>query len=140
MKERCGFNSEMLLVVAVMMAVLQLGCSTANHSASFDVKGKVTFDGEPIPVGFIQLIPTGGKGVQGFARIEDGVYDTAGGGQCRGIEPGEHLVKVVGYDGIAYEDDENEVNGNGTLLFPQYQIKKSFEAENTSFDINVPRT
>ena len=127
------------LPLLTMILALVAGCSSTDGTYEINVQGKVTFDGQPIPVGVIQFIPVGGDGSQGFAKIKDGTYDTAAGSPARGINAGEHLVKIVGYDGVAYEDEENEVNGNGSLLFSQYQVKKTFGADDRSFDVNVPR-
>ena len=123
----------------LILALTFLGCSSGQDTADFDVKGLVTFDGEPVPVGYIKFVPVDNDGIQGYARIEKGRYDTSTGGSARGIQAGEHLVKIVGYDGVAYEDEENEVNGNGTLLFSQYQVKKTFMAEDSQFDVKIPR-
>ena len=123
----------------ILLFAVCVGCQSNEDRATLNLQGNVTFDGEPVPVGVIQFIPQSGAGVQGFARIKNGRFNTSA-AKGRGIEPGEHLVKVVGYDGIAYEDPEdNEVNGNGTLLFPQYQVKKTFAPGDRNYDISIPK-
>ena len=126
-----------LALTVVAIGLFIAGCSSSSNVSEIDIKGTITYEGKPIPVGFVQIIPVGGGGVQGYAKIENGVYDTSSGGRARGISSGEHLVKIVGYDGVAYEDDEGEVNGNGTLLFPQYQVKKTFDSD-CVFDVQIP--
>ncbi|UUO08541.1 hypothetical protein M4951_09515 [Blastopirellula sp. J2-11] len=78
-------------------AVMGLGCGREASSLN-RVTGRVTFKGDPVPVGVIQFTPdtsAGNSGAAGFAEIRDGVYDTTASG--RGVIAGAMIVTIDAY-------------------------------------------
>jgi len=50
------------------------GCGGTDGPQTYDVSGKVTFDGTPLPQGEIAFRPTDGKGQSYGGQIENGKY------------------------------------------------------------------
>jgi hypothetical protein len=101
------------ITIAAVALALAAGCGKTGPK-QFDLAGKATVNGRPIPAGVIHFDPdiaNGHDGPQGFARIVNGEFDTAKGG--RGVVPGSHIVRVQGFDGIP----ANELP-LGNRLFP----------------------
>src|SRR5262245_6884959 len=70
-----------LVFLAVWGAALAftLGCGGTDKKVA-QLKGKVTFKGQPVPAGYISFTPDATKGNQGsvkVAQIKDGEYDTS---------------------------------------------------------------
>jgi len=85
----------------VVLAALA-GCS--GERKAYPISGTVTYDGRPVPAGVVWFDPDsskGTKGPQGFAYIQDGVFDTEGEGhrKGRGVYGGAYVVRVEGFDG-----------------------------------------
>jgi hypothetical protein len=77
------------------------------------VTGLVTFEGQPVPYGNITFEPDtskGNSGPQGYAKIQDGKYDSDVGGI--GPCPGPQTVIVEGYPELGREKP-----GQGRLVF-----------------------
>jgi hypothetical protein len=75
-------------------AALVAGCGEDTH----EVRGIVTWQGEPVPVGVVQFEPTTAMGdaPTGFALIQQGRFVTE---PQRGCLPGPHLARIKGFDG-----------------------------------------
>ena len=121
--------------------LLLLSCGCANEVEGpqrFDVVGKVTFDGKPVPMGRIVFEPDGSKGNKGpvsVAGIKDGLYDTSQPGAKSPVE-GPLIVRIIGYG----EPDPNaEVQKE---LFPEYETSLEFTATGakSTLDFDVPTT
>jgi hypothetical protein len=121
------------LGVLVGLALLVLaGCQ--GEEKLYDVSGKLTCDGKPIPKGLIFFDPDptkGTAGTQGFANIKDGVFDTADRG--KGVRGGAYVIRVSGFDGKEANDAPF-----GQPLFPEYQEKRDLPKAKSTLDINVP--
>lgn len=116
------------------------GCSKSTNNASFNVSGKVTLDGKPVPAGRVRFAPDGSKGNKGqvgFAKITDGTFNTALGERSQGIEGGFYVIKVNGFDGEAFTDDEGFVYPDGKVIFQEYSIKKELPASDSTIDIEI---
>src|SRR5262245_45059271 len=111
--------------VAVMAFLTAVGCG-GDGPRRYHISGKVTYKGHSIPAGEIIFDPdvTKGKdGVQGFALIRDGEYDTSVRGG-KGVGAGPYVVKIRGYDG--------KPRGElplGEPLFPEYEDKIDLPGE-----------
>ncbi len=81
------------------------GCSSGGRTG---VEGRVTYAGEPIAVGTITFIPTGGKGIKCGARIENGHYQVE---PRFGPVPGPHRVEIhwAKPTGKKYQNEFKEV-------------------------------
>ena len=118
--------------LALGLALLA-GC--AAEEKLYDVSGTVTYDGKPIPAGMVYLDPDpskGTSGMQGFAPIKDGRFDTAVEG--RGIRGGAYVIRVAGHDGVVGNE-----NPWGRPLFNEYEFKKDLPKEKSELPIVVPK-
>jgi len=119
------------LLVAASLVVA--GCG--DSGTRYNVSGKATFDGKPIPVGRIYFDPdpkTNPKGLQGTAEIKDGQYDTAK--SRKGPSGGAVTVRIEGADGVRVDDE----HPNGKPLFPSYKTTAELPKETTTKDFDVP--
>jgi len=124
-----------LPIAATFLAAIA-GCSGESGPARFDISGRVTYGGKPVPIGQIQFEPDasqGNRGPAGSAAVESGSYDTAKAGV--GHVGGPHHVLIVGYDGIA--DPESELF-HGQPLFEAYRITVDLPREAGVRDFDVP--
>ena len=74
-----------------------VGCSSKPKMVQ--ISGTVTFQGKPVPAGFISFTPEAGVGGVRVCQIKDGVYDSSKEGEP-GIFPGKNLVRIEGFDGV----------------------------------------
>ncbi len=122
-----------LLAVVVLLA----GCGGSQGPVRYVVSGQVTYEGKPIPVGFIYFRPDvsrGGSGPACGARIEQGAYQTPVG---RGSVGGPHFVEIVGRDGVGFESEEG-YQADGRLLFSSYATEVDLPQEDVERDFDVP--
>jgi len=109
------------------------GCS--KEPTRYQVSGKVTFKGAPVALGRIYFDPDAAKkndGLQGYAEIKNGEYDTAKGG--KGTTGGPVVVRIEAFDGVGTDPERP----NGKPLFPywQEQVELPKEAKITkNFDV-----
>jgi len=112
------------------------GCGTANDGpARFDISGKATFDGQPIPIGKIIFEPDaskGNNGPQGFADIVKGEFDTKKTG--KGTVGGPHKIRIQGYDGQPLEG-----RPQGKHLFLEWPTADDLPKETSTKDFDVPK-
>jgi hypothetical protein len=72
----------------------------------YEVTGTVTYNGVPVPAGFVVFSPDETKNNSGYstsAEIRDGKYATTKG---RGVRGGPYIATINAYDGQAIEDKE----------------------------------
>lgn len=125
----------MLRIFLGLLVIALAGCSSKGPVV-YHVSGNVTHQGKNIPAGTIYFDPDfskGNDGTQGFARIKDGRFDTRDGG--RGVMPGPHVVRIAGFDG--QPKDELPL---GTPLFSEYKTPVDLPAENSTQNIDVPKS
>jgi hypothetical protein len=79
-------------------AVLALAAGCSSEPPMAQISGTVTFNGQPVPAGWISFTPDATKGTVRVCQIKDGVYDSSKEGQP-GVFPGKNLVKIAGFDG-----------------------------------------
>ncbi len=119
----------MLLMLGTGLALTAMGCGSGERTVHH-VSGTVTFDGRPVPAGFVVFDPdvsAGNDGTQGFAKIEDGRFDTARGG--RGVTGGAYVVKVHG---------NAASQGGGQMLSWKYEQTIDLPAADSRHDLAVP--
>jgi hypothetical protein len=116
-----------LLGGAAVLA-LAAGCSSKPEMAQ--VSGTVTFQGKPVPAGWISFTPEPGKGLVRVCQIKDGVYDSSK-EPDPGIHPGKNQVKIAGFDGkqIPYWGQGKQIFNpvDDTLDVPPGVSTKDFE-------------
>jgi hypothetical protein len=123
-----------LLVLFVVCTIF--GCGRSGPER-FNVSGKVTFQGQPVPAGTISFLPDGGKGNKGpagFAYIDNGYYDTSrrGKGTCGGAQ----IAVISGFSGKVVPG--SEASNLGQQLFPAYRVNFELSPETTTKDFDVP--
>lgn len=126
------------LAFNIAAVVLMSGCGSDEGPTRYTVSGVVTYDGAPVPAGFIIFEPDaarGNKGPGGGAEIRDGRFTTP---RNKGTLGGPYIVKIDGFDGVDVESDLGGVDPNGTVLFARYQITIQLPKEDTAQDFLVP--
>jgi hypothetical protein len=110
------------------------GCGGVTR---YDVSGKVTFNGAPLPAGVLYFDPDIVKkndGPQGFAIIKDGAYSTATLGG-KGTVGGPHIARIEGFDG-----KEGNDLPLGRLLFSDFQKEVELpKSSSTTLDFDIKR-
>lgn len=120
------------LLICCLVLPFCLGCggSAPTGPARFDLSGKVTFDGKPVPSGRIDFEPDSeqqNSGPAGFAEIKNGSFSTSGSG--KGTVGGPHIVRIQGFDGAGAERKP---------LFQEYSLKESLPKSASTKDFSVP--
>jgi len=122
-----------MLAIAAAFA----GCGPRGPER-FQLAGKVTFAGKPVPSGLIRFEPDatrGNRGPVGYAAIKDGRYTTNTRG-CKGALEGPLVVYMTG--GPA-PDPKVEFP---TMWFTEYETSITLEPKRgvARFDFDVPTT
>jgi len=138
--KRLRFCAAACLPVLVVLA----GCGSGSGPARFDLSGTVTYDGKPVPAGYIVFNPDAAAGNSGpgtSADIRDGRYSTMSG---RGTIGGPHVATVNGFDGVAFQTFDGP-NGQamphpmGKPLFASAAIKADLPKQTAVYDFVVPK-
>jgi hypothetical protein len=112
--------------------VLLVGCGKSGPKR-YDISGKVTYGGEPIPAGSVTFIPSGeNQGPAGTAIIENGSFDTGSNGT--GHVGGTHRVVITGLGGAGGD----EFFPDGKPLFQDYEIEIELPEKETTKNFEVP--
>ena len=127
-----------------MPALLVLAGCGSSDSSRFDLSGTVTYDGKPVPVGYMVFASdsaAGNAGPGAQADIRDGKFSTPTG---RGTIGGPHVVSIFGFDGKPYqmaEDGEAPpmINPMGKPLFETVTMKVDLPEETAVHDFAIPR-
>ncbi len=113
---RCPLAYSMLAVLALLGAT---GCGGGDSGPPrLHLRGAITFDGQPIPVGTITFVPDAAKGNHGpagNATIVNGNYSTEK--DSKGIVGGPHVLRIAAFDGQVNMEAELPM---GQPLFPEY--------------------
>jgi hypothetical protein len=110
------------------------GCGPVGP-VRYELAGRISFQGKPVPAGTIIFEPDyskGNDGPQGLAVITNGTYNTARGG--KGTVGGPHMVTVLGCDGV----NVSETSPQGKLLFDPYITSIEIPKQTAKHDIEVP--
>lgn len=116
----------LLIAGAVLLAISYLGGCGKLGAERYDVKGKVTYRGQPVPSGYVQLAPDSRKGNSGptpKVDISQGNYEATGG---NGVVGGPHVITIFGTDSA------------GKRLFSLYQTEVDLPKQSSTHDIEVP--
>lgn len=111
-----------------------IGCSGESSGPVVQLSGSVTYNGSPVPAGYISFSPLSTqKGASVVvSQIKDGVYDTASLPQ-KGFYPGEVNIQIAGYNGKA-----EKFFPQGKQIFNPYSLKDSFNAGVLKKNFEVP--
>lgn len=133
-------RSSNVIRCTILASYCFLTCAGCGGAGGYDISGKVTFDGKPIPKGKIYFSPDASKdnkGATGYADIKDGVYNTALPGGKKHVG-GPMQVSIEGSD--PSQKIEDPVNGEMTIksLFPGYQTTADLDKKTSTKDFDVP--
>lgn len=139
---KCGpattARSGVAMTICAWLVLLSVGCGGDGDGVTrYNISGNVTFDGAPVPHGFIQFLPDsagGNSGPAGSATITDGKFDTATSGQ--GTIGGSHTVIISGFDGNARPEDELPF---GMPLFSEFKTEGDFPKSAHEVDFQVTK-
>jgi hypothetical protein len=124
-------NRAILLTAFFVAAPFTTGCGGPGE---FPVSGTVTWNGQPIPKGQIFFDPDLAKkndGIQGYALIDNGRFDTRVNG--RGIVGGSYVVRVAGFDGKPGAELPL-----GKPLFAEIRVEWEFPRRQSTIDLALP--
>lgn len=115
----------------LMFACFAIGCKPATKVSQ--ISGTVSFNGKPVPAGYITFTPDVGAGtlgqVVGF-QIEDGKYDSST-NTPPGIQAGTYKIRIGGFDGIKipmYGQGKQIFNPiEDSFVVPEGTTTKNFE-------------
>ncbi|MCA9267882.1 MAG: hypothetical protein KDA41_05400 [Planctomycetales bacterium] len=105
------------------------GCGPSGPQR-FELSGSVTFQGRPVPAGVVFLDPdtvAGNRGLQGYAEIHDGRYDTRV-GSGKGHTGGAYRLRVRGFDDSVAKP---------TPLFDEWETPRDLPDAASTSDIEV---
>ncbi len=119
--------------LALMSSVL-IGCGDPLAR----VEGIVTFNGEPVSRGFINLEPVDGMGTVSGANVEDGKF------LMEDVVPGEKIVRISAVYSKGFQknaDDGSEVEICDDLLPKEYgqgsKVRLKVELPSTKADYEI---
>src|SRR3954451_3750868 len=116
-----------------VMTFAAVGCGKPAPKR-YQLSGKITWAGKPIPAGMLYIEPdlaAGTNGLQGYAIIDKGEYDTRKGGQ--GHSGGKSVLRIFAGDGV--------VSGGATMgkpLFPEWTWNDELPTVDATKDIDIP--
>ena len=119
------------------------GCG-AGEVPRYDLSGTATYDGQPVPAGYMIFASNGDAGNQGpGAQVDilDGKYETLPG---QGTIGGPHIVTILAFDGQPYQlndtsDGPPMLNPMGKPLFDSVSINVDLPKQNAAHDFVIPR-
>ncbi|MEA1950462.1 MAG: hypothetical protein U9N87_03705 [Planctomycetota bacterium] len=132
MNEKTSAACCAVLVLTFMIG----GCGGPTGPPRYEVSGKVTYNGQPVPAGKIMFEPdrsVKNEGPRGIAKIENGQYKTL---PDQGAVAGPLVVRIQGYDGICPEGWTG--SDFGKPIFRRYDTKVELTPESASIDFDVP--
>ena len=104
----------------------------------FEVSGRVTYNGKPVPVGKVTFQPDAppeSEIPQVVAEIKDGNYRTKTG---EGVVGGMYFAVISGYRSEA-DANKSAANPDAAALFPTYRERIKLPKEPTTRDFFIPR-
>ena len=108
-------HQPVLFIIIGCLAIALGGCNKKDEQ--FAIRGRVSYEGEPIADGKILFMPSDESRPQAIAKIVDGEYATASPG---GVFVGEYKVQVFGYRGTGKLQDLGELYGGKQEQQVQY--------------------
>jgi hypothetical protein len=127
-------------VAAMILAVVMLasiGCG-GDKLGRHAVSGTITFQGKPVPKGFVRLIPystQGTIGPGGGGPIVNGKFHAPA---SKGVVAGAYLIEIDGVDGVPAKEGGEELK-DGKALFPMVRVEHVFPNEDSVWDYDVKK-
>jgi len=131
-----------LNATAVCLLPLVFGCGAEPGPPRYHISGTVIFEGQPVRSGHILFEPDlskGGDGPAGFARIQEGHYDTAEEGE--GTIGGPQIVTINGYgkDQLIFSPDDGKEVPVPKVLFRDFQQVIELQRQDSTIDFTIPK-
>lgn len=123
------FWRQPVLMVAVF-GMLVSGCSSESGLKKYEFSGQVTFNGKPVPVGYISFEPNKVTGPGSMAKIVEGYYETSKG---KGLIGGPYRILISGFSGSSGPDQL----GDGSPLFVDYTLEMTLPLEDTTQNFEI---
>ena len=125
------------------LAVLSCGCGSGVEQG-ISIKGKVTYNGEPLQVGTVRYEPVDrDKGRAALGSIQsDGTFAINTSANVHGVLPGEYRIAVtsfegeVGAQGPPGSGKSSAVKGPGKSLIPQHYSRGATSGLTDTVDEN----
>jgi len=130
-------NSMTRFILPICAVLLLCGCGKTGIDR-YTVSGTASYEGKPVPQGFVRFEPDSAKGNSGpgvGAQIKDGQFTTPAG---KGIVGGPHKVTIYATDGIPTKIDGEDAP-QGKPLFADYKLDVDFPRSDYQWNIEVPR-
>jgi hypothetical protein len=112
-----------LRIVASVIVVLSVGCSSENRVATGTVTGVVTYNGDPLQIGSLLFVPVGG-GPTAEANIgTDGSFEMGTYDDDDGAVLGEHQVMITAFTapgGSGLPEDVIDGDGAPVSILPDF--------------------
>ncbi len=125
------------LFALAIVSGFAVGCGQGGPP-TYPLSGSVTWNGKPVPVGLIRLVPdadAGNPGPAAVAVIKEGRYATPVG---KGIVGGKYLVTISGNDGVPIENQEEGIrNVRGRPLFVDVLQEVEFPRAAATHDFSL---
>jgi hypothetical protein len=121
--------------LACLAAILAAGPACSRQVKLGQLSGKVTFNGKPVPAGYVSFMPEASAGNLGkvkVAQIKDGVYDTAVESDP-GISPGPTVIRIAGFDG-----KKQKGFSQGKQIFNPHELRATLAEGISTMDFQVP--
>jgi hypothetical protein len=100
------------------------GCSGGNELGRLPVEGTVTFKGQPLEQGTVQIHPQdAANGVQSGARIEQGEFSIA---EQHGLPPGSYRVMLFSSDASSQAESSDEPPSESQGPLPKERIPADY--------------
>ena len=123
--------------VILLCLFVSIGCNRNLGPVRYDLTGKITYGGKPVPAGYILFSPDKSKGNDGpgaDAEIKNGVYKVR---TKEGTIGGPHIATVSGFDGVSQKKGLT-ANPMGLPIFQNIQVRVDLPKKSTTYDIVVP--
>lgn len=132
-----GFRYRLAPASLLAASIALLGCAGKGADNVVHVRGMVTYNGNPIPLGMIVFEPDpakGNRGQQGHADIKNGQFDTRV--STKGAVVGPQVVRITGGDGVNPEP----FTPFGNMLFEEHTVWVEVSKDKPELSFDVPRS
>jgi hypothetical protein len=124
------------MAVILGAAALTLAGCGGDKLGRHAVSGTITFKGQPVPTGFVRLIPDSSKGTRGpggGGPIVNGKFHAPA---SKGVVAGAYLIEIDGMDGVPTKEGGEELQA-GKALFPMVRVEHEFPDQDSVWDYDV---
>ena len=117
--------------LCLLLGALGCGGAADDGPPRYQLSGTVTYAGQPVPAGDINLVPDfeqNNAGPGTFCMIQNGKFSTPAG---KGVVGGPYILTISGYRSTDTDAENNQ-------LFDSYDYKIDLPQSNHTVTIEVP--